>query len=115
MNRQFHNRRQSLTVTDKQAGLGNYSIHQKKFTGHMFNIKLEEKSYKMDFKVLPVKMQQSKNRQGETMWLRKGQIGFRKSHKNIVCSYEKCISPSKLVSLPHSISKYCNEYRHYQF
>ena len=29
----------------------------------MFNIKLEEKSYKMSFKALPVKIQQPKNRQ----------------------------------------------------
>ena len=29
----------------------------------MFNIKLEEKLYKMSFKALPVKMQRSKNRQ----------------------------------------------------
>ena len=30
----------------------------------MFNIKLEEKSYKTSLKALPVKIQQSKNRQG---------------------------------------------------
>ena len=30
----------------------------------MFNLKLEEKSYKMSFKALPVKIQRSKNRQG---------------------------------------------------
>ena len=30
----------------------------------MFNIKLEEKLYKMSFKALPVKMQRLKNRQG---------------------------------------------------
>ena len=30
----------------------------------MFNIKLEEKSYKMSFKALPVKIQLSKNRHG---------------------------------------------------
>ena len=30
----------------------------------MFNIKLEEKSYKMSFKDLPVKIQRSKNRPG---------------------------------------------------
>ena len=41
-----------------------YSTDQKRFTGNMFNIKLEEKSYKMNFKALPVQMQQSKNRQG---------------------------------------------------
>ena len=40
------------------------STDQKIFTGHMFNIKLEEKSYKMSCKALPVKMQQSKNLQG---------------------------------------------------
>ena len=47
MNRQFHNMRQSLMFTDKQAGVADYSTNQKNFTGHMFNIKLEEKSYKM--------------------------------------------------------------------
>ena len=30
----------------------------------MFNIKLEEKSYKMSFKALPIRVQQSKNQQG---------------------------------------------------
>ena len=30
----------------------------------MFNIKLEEKSYKMSFKALPFKIQWSKNQQG---------------------------------------------------
>ena len=30
----------------------------------MFNIKFEETSYKMSFKALPFKIQQSKNRQG---------------------------------------------------
>ena len=30
----------------------------------MFKIKLEEKSYKMSFKAIPVKIQRSKNRQG---------------------------------------------------
>ena len=33
---------------------------KKIFTGHIFNIKLEEKPHKMSFKVLPVKIQQSK-------------------------------------------------------
>ena len=36
----------------------------KKFTGRMFNIKLEKNSYKMKFKVLPVKIQWSKNPHG---------------------------------------------------
>ena len=35
----------------------NYLTNQKNFTGQMFNIKLKEKSYKMSFKVLPVKIQ----------------------------------------------------------
>ena len=46
----------------------------------MFNIKLEEKSHKMSFKALPVKMQQSKNRQGGTMSLPPlppGQLGLK--------------------------------------
>ena len=56
MNRQFHNKWQSLTVTNKH-----YSTDQKNVTGHLFNIKLEEKSYKMSFKTLLVKIQRSKN------------------------------------------------------
>ena len=44
-----------------------YSIDQKNFTGHMFNIKLEEKSYKMSLTALPVKIQWSKSRQGGTI------------------------------------------------
>ena len=64
MNRKFHDKRQSLTVTDKQAGVGKSLTDQKNFTGHMFNIKLEEKPDKISFKALPVKMQRSKNRQG---------------------------------------------------
>ena len=35
----------------------NYSIDPKKFFGHMLNIKLVERSYKMSFKVLSVKPQ----------------------------------------------------------
>ena len=63
MSRQFHNKRQSLTVTSKQAGVGwaNYLTDEKNFTGHMFNIELEENSHKMSFKALPVKIQRSKN------------------------------------------------------
>ena len=64
MNRQFHNMRQSLMFTDKQAGVADYSTNQKNFTGHMFNIKLEEKSYKMSFKALPVNIQRSKTARG---------------------------------------------------
>ena len=62
MNRQFHNKRQS--VTNKPVWT-NYSTDQKNFTGHMFNIKLEQKSYKMKFKDLPAKIQQSKTNMGE--------------------------------------------------
>ena len=65
MNRQFHNMRQSLMFTDKQAGVADYSTNQKNFTGHMFNIKLEEKSYKRRLKALTVKIQQSKNRNAQ--------------------------------------------------
>ena len=41
----------------------NYLNDEKTFTGHIFNIKLEEMSYKISFKALPVKIQQSKNQQ----------------------------------------------------
>ena len=68
MNRQFHNKRQSLTLIDKHKVSVNYSIDQNIFIGQMFNIKLEEKSYKMSFKALLVKIQRSKNRgRGATM------------------------------------------------
>ena len=40
-----------------------YLTDQKNFTGHIFNIKLEKKSYKMSFKAPPVKIQQSKKPQ----------------------------------------------------
>ena len=44
----------------------------------MLNIKLEEKSFKMRFKALPVKIQRSKNRQGRsTMCSPRGQIGLK--------------------------------------
>ena len=56
----------------------------------MFNIKLEEKSFKMRFKALPVKIQRSKNQQGRsTMCPPRGQIGLKdrrgyikKKHEN---------------------------------
>ena len=64
MNRQFHNKRQSLRVTEKQSVWAVYMTDQKSFTGHMFSIKLEEKSYKMRSKALPVKIQRSRNRHG---------------------------------------------------
>ena len=35
----------------------NYLTDQIYFTGQIFNIKLKEKSYKMSFKALPVKIQ----------------------------------------------------------
>ena len=59
MSRQFHNKRKSLTVTGKQAGVGFEFVNQKNFTSHMFSIKLEEKSFKISFKALPVKIQRS--------------------------------------------------------
>ena len=46
----------------------NYLTDQKNDTGHMFNIKLEKKSYKMSFKALPVKIQRSKKPTKGTMW-----------------------------------------------
>ena len=42
MNQEFHNQRQSLVVTDKQASVGNLFDLSKNFTGHMFNINFEE-------------------------------------------------------------------------
>ena len=62
----------------------NYLTNQKNVTGHMLNIKLEKKSYKMSFKELLVKIQWLENQrvrvggggaQG-TPW---GQIGFNPS------------------------------------
>ena len=46
----------------------------------MFSIKLEEKSHKMSFKALPVKRQQSKNRQEGTM-CPPGQLGLNMSER----------------------------------
>ena len=49
----------------------------------MFNIKLEENSYKMSFKALPVKIQWSKNRHGgHNAPTPPGQIGLRKLQKS---------------------------------
>ena len=41
----------------------NYLTDQQKFTDYMFNIKLEQKSYKISFKALLAKIQLSNNRQ----------------------------------------------------
>ena len=81
MNRQFYNIRQSLTVTDKKLVWANYSTVQKNFTGEMFNIKLEDKSHKMSFKALPVKIQRPKTDRAGTMCPPSplGQIGLNKS------------------------------------
>ena len=54
MNQQFYNKRQLLTVTDKQVGMADYSTDQKSLTGHMFNITLVKKSYKISLIALPV-------------------------------------------------------------
>ena len=45
----------------------NYSTEQKDFLGHMFIIKLEEKSHKMNFNALPVKYSSQKTDRGRTM------------------------------------------------
>ena len=43
MNQQFHNKRQSLTITDKQAIVGKlFDLSKKMLHGYMLNIKLEE-------------------------------------------------------------------------
>ena len=75
-NRQFDNKRQSLTVTDKQAGLGKLLDWSKKNYCHMFNIKLKEKSDKMSSKALPLKIQFSKKRQRGTMCPPPGKVGL---------------------------------------
>ena len=51
------------------ASYSTVSTDQKNSTGHMFSIKLEEKSHEMNLKALPVKTQLSKNPQGGTMYL----------------------------------------------
>ena len=60
MNQQLHNKRQWLTVTDKQTAVGKLFDLSNKFTGHMFNTKLEEKPKKISFIAQPVKIQSSK-------------------------------------------------------
>ena len=52
----------------------------------MFNIKLEEKSYKMSCKALPVKMQQSKNLQGAGG--RNIKIEYQKMYETATTSYK---------------------------
>ena len=64
MTRQFHNKRCYWRSLTNKPVWTNYWTDQTNFTGHMFNTKLEEKSNKITFKALPVKIQQSKNRQG---------------------------------------------------
>ena len=56
-----------LTPPTNKPVWANYLTDQKNFTGHMFSMKLEEKSYKMSFKALSVKIQRSKNRRGVTV------------------------------------------------
>ena len=67
MNRQFLVSDSRWRPPTNKSVWQNYSPHQKKFTGHMLNIKLEEKSKKMIFKSLLVKTQWSKNRQWGTL------------------------------------------------
>ena len=60
MNRQFHItsdscRRSPINTPANYSA--NYSTDYKNFTGHMFNIKLEQKPHKMSFKAPPVKIQ----------------------------------------------------------
>ena len=64
MNQQSHNKQQLLTVTNKQAAVSKLFYSSRKFYWSRinFDIKLEEKSCKMSFKALPVKIQWSKNR-----------------------------------------------------
>ena len=45
----------------KKLVWASFSTDQKSFTGHMFNIKLQEKSNEISFKALPVKIQPSKS------------------------------------------------------
>ena len=54
----IHRLRKKWWITPLSA---NYSTDQKNFTGLMFNIKSEKKSWKMSFKALPVKTQRLKN------------------------------------------------------
>ena len=104
--RQFHNKWQSLTVTDKQAGGADYSTDQKNFTDHMFNIKLEEKSYKMSFRILPLKIQRSKNRQGaqcdEVFREKKWRL------KVVACFYKENPSASQHLLVPNQQWKHQN-------
>ena len=65
MNRQFHNKGQSLTITDKQAGVDKLFDGSKIY--YWSHINLEEKSHKMSFKALSVKLQQSKKTDREGM------------------------------------------------
>ena len=80
---------------------GHYLIDQKKIFWSHVQYKLEEKSYKMSFKALPVEIQWSKNRQGGTS-LPRSREGERIKSKNFFLSvtFEKLLLWSRLfVSL----------------
>ena len=51
MNRQFHKKRQSLKVTDKQAGVGKFSANQKKknWSHAQYKIRAKVKKKKNEF------------------------------------------------------------------
>ena len=55
MNWQFHNKRQSLMVTNKHAGVGKLFDWSKKFDWSHVQYKIRGKSYKMSLTALPVK------------------------------------------------------------
>ena len=78
----------------------NYSIDQKNFTGHMINVKLEEKSYKLSFKVLPVEINWSKNRQEEHNVIRKWKINF---NPDLNKQAQEVIFGRKISKINHSL------------
>ena len=70
MNQQFHKKENVVDVYRQTSWSGQIMGHiKKKFTGHMFNINIKKKSYKMCFKSLPFKIECSKNQQSSQGWM----------------------------------------------
>ena len=102
MNRQFHKKRQSLKVTDKQAGVGKLFGKSKKkkkknWSHAQYKIRAKVKKKKMSFKALPFKIQCSKNRHERWAHCGRyqgilGQIGLKKFFFLLTSIFAECIA-----------------------
>ena len=99
MNRQFHKKRQSLKVTDKQAGVGKLfgkSKKKKKWSYAQYKIRAKVKK-KLSFKALPFKRQCLKNRRERWAHCGRyqgilGQIGLKKFFFLLTSIFAECIA-----------------------